>query len=249
MYYRVRLSWDDPGSQLGAYTILQNAINKCDENPGYSVFDESGTCVHNSGDVVIQTMSYKAKLKKKISAAHPKGQTVTVTRNFAKQWVLADGTIVPNRKDYLDLAKQIYDAECTYPKAAAEKWINETFVTSDTEFLFWCSKYCQKVYIFQGSVGAWHLIKTYKCSTGNIKYGDGSDQGVSFAWKIWDKCKAFKGPYGTQYYNQHYSSKGGNSIHKGSVGKPATHGCIGLSKAAAIWVFDNIPINSRVVVW
>lgn len=44
--YRVRKTWADAGSQLGAYSILQNAINLADRNPGYSVFDENGTAVY-----------------------------------------------------------------------------------------------------------------------------------------------------------------------------------------------------------
>lgn len=57
MYYRVRRSWDDPKSQLGAYTVLENAIKKADENPGYYVFDESGKVVYPSAG---GTDDYKA---------------------------------------------------------------------------------------------------------------------------------------------------------------------------------------------
>lgn len=44
--YRVRKTWADSKSQLGAYEILVNAKKKADENPGYSVFDESGNVVY-----------------------------------------------------------------------------------------------------------------------------------------------------------------------------------------------------------
>ena len=43
-YYRVRKTWSDEKSQLGAYTILQNAKYNCPV--GYSVFDESGKAVY-----------------------------------------------------------------------------------------------------------------------------------------------------------------------------------------------------------
>lgn len=33
-YYRVRKSWDDAKSQLGAYTMLGNAKAMADKNPG-----------------------------------------------------------------------------------------------------------------------------------------------------------------------------------------------------------------------
>ena len=45
-YYRVRKSWDDKKSQLGAYKVLANAKKKADENPGYFVFDEDGKVVY-----------------------------------------------------------------------------------------------------------------------------------------------------------------------------------------------------------
>ena len=45
-YYRVRKTWADKKSQLGAYRILSNAKEKADENAGYSVFDNDGNVVY-----------------------------------------------------------------------------------------------------------------------------------------------------------------------------------------------------------
>lgn len=42
--YRVRKSWDDASSQVGAYKDLNNAKNACPE--GYSVYDENGNAVY-----------------------------------------------------------------------------------------------------------------------------------------------------------------------------------------------------------
>lgn len=42
--YRVRKSWNDAGSQIGAYGILDNAIKACKN--GYSVFDSKGNIVY-----------------------------------------------------------------------------------------------------------------------------------------------------------------------------------------------------------
>lgn len=47
--YRVRKTWDDVASQLGAYSVLDNAKNACKN--GYSVFDSNGNCMFvNSGN-------------------------------------------------------------------------------------------------------------------------------------------------------------------------------------------------------
>lgn len=45
-YYRVRKSWADKKSQLGAYKVLANARKKADENKGYFVFAEDGRKIY-----------------------------------------------------------------------------------------------------------------------------------------------------------------------------------------------------------
>ena len=48
-YYRVRKTWEDAASQLGAYTVLENARQMADKHPGYSVFDWNGKAVYKAG--------------------------------------------------------------------------------------------------------------------------------------------------------------------------------------------------------
>lgn len=45
-YYRVRKSWEDDASQLGAYTVLANAKTMADKHPGYEVYDWNGNQVY-----------------------------------------------------------------------------------------------------------------------------------------------------------------------------------------------------------
>ena len=52
VWYRVRKTWADAKSQKGAFHELSNAKACADDNPGYSVFDESGKVIYtgkNSG--------------------------------------------------------------------------------------------------------------------------------------------------------------------------------------------------------
>ena len=44
--YRVRKSWTNSQSQIGAYAELKNAKEACDANPGYFVYDENGKQVY-----------------------------------------------------------------------------------------------------------------------------------------------------------------------------------------------------------
>ena len=45
-YYRVRETWDDAESQLGAFRLLANAMAKADANPGYFVFSNEGEAIY-----------------------------------------------------------------------------------------------------------------------------------------------------------------------------------------------------------
>jgi hypothetical protein len=45
--YRVRKSWSNSKSQLGAFTSLSNAKKLAQKNKGYKVYDDSGKCVYN----------------------------------------------------------------------------------------------------------------------------------------------------------------------------------------------------------
>lgn len=57
--YRVRKSWADAQSQIGAYSSLANAKKIADANPGYSVFNSAGVKVYPTGStsytVIINT--------------------------------------------------------------------------------------------------------------------------------------------------------------------------------------------------
>ena len=54
--YRVRKSWQDSASQLGAYRVLENARKTADENPGYTVYDETGNALYCSSAAAVSFM-------------------------------------------------------------------------------------------------------------------------------------------------------------------------------------------------
>ena len=63
--YRIRKTWEDAKSQIGAYTILNNAVNACLE--GYSVFDLDGVVVFTNrgkSDKTNPYPEYKSTLRK-----------------------------------------------------------------------------------------------------------------------------------------------------------------------------------------
>ena len=46
MFYRVRKSWEDRESQIGTFTVLENAALCVDLNPGYQAYDDTGQQVY-----------------------------------------------------------------------------------------------------------------------------------------------------------------------------------------------------------
>ena len=63
-WYRVRLSWDNKESQVGAYRIKENAIKDCPE--GYSVFDDNGNVVYTAArEYVVKAGDTLGKIAKK----------------------------------------------------------------------------------------------------------------------------------------------------------------------------------------
>lgn len=75
--YRIRKSWPDTGSQIGAYRNLESAKKECKE--GYSVYDEAGNVVYSN----------KPKPEANINAIVKDGQVHA--RNFAVPGLNADG--------------------------------------------------------------------------------------------------------------------------------------------------------------
>lgn len=62
-YYRVRKTWTDSKSQLGAYRVLANAKAKADENTGYSVFDNEGNVVYAPSTAKTETKTETASFE------------------------------------------------------------------------------------------------------------------------------------------------------------------------------------------
>ena len=56
-YYRVRKTWADASSQLGAYTVLQNAKDNCPY--GYTVFDSNGKAVYTPPEKTLRDLVAK----------------------------------------------------------------------------------------------------------------------------------------------------------------------------------------------
>lgn len=69
-YYRVRRAWDQPNTQIGAYTVLDNAIKAC--KVGYKVFDPTGHIVYTPPETLNKKPILQKPLKNPTQQNRPK---------------------------------------------------------------------------------------------------------------------------------------------------------------------------------
>jgi len=97
-WYRVRKSWGDAASQIGAYRVRENAIAACP--PGYSVYDESGTAIHTthaSYDLKTFVQEIQAAIGADVDGiAGP--QTISLTPTVSAKVNAQHGVIAPLQK-------------------------------------------------------------------------------------------------------------------------------------------------------
>lgn len=125
---------------------------------------------------------------------------------------------------------------------------------SKTPFLVWICLDKQRINIFRGAAGNWTLVKKMRCSSGL------ADSPTKARWngRIGFKARVYS--YSNPTFSatvEYFNEFGGSGIHKwGGPGRAqllgkhtASHSCVRLSKANAIWFYNTVPIGTRVVIY
>lgn len=155
--YRVRKTWADAKSQIGAYKSLDNAKAACKD--GYSVFDENGNCVYTktakvenkSIDVTYQVYAggkwyadvkndadYAGVFKKAISGVYANLSSGNITykvHTLKGKWLPE----VKNRADYAGILNKSIDAIAI--KTDTGKTVKYRVHTLNGKWLPWVSGY------------------------------------------------------------------------------------------------------------
>lgn len=166
------------------------------------------------------------------------------------QCMLSSGGQVYIKNAYLEFLKPI----CTgrygdYSKQTILGFVNNQAIKSDTKYMIWVSLDKQRVYVFKGKNRNWSLLKKFKTSTGKA---DAPTLDQSFKWKYVIQKKALE-VNGLYWYSFVY----GSGIHKfpgagasQALGiEPISHSCIRLRQKYAKWIFNKVPVKSRVFIW
>ena len=205
------------------------------------------------------------KYPKKVPAWHfPNRVYVQHIKNgkvLAKGWVKWS-TVgnVYGKVSYDKKRKKVLD----WTEAVKENYVNKKGYSSSTKYLIWTNTYTQRVNIFKGKKRKWKLYKTFRCSTGAYSqpcvikstfYLSGhKPKRVRFS--EWSK---------KEYYYKYltYYDGGLNAFHSTSwrvgtnkvinrvspVAQPRTKACIRVTVKNAKYIYNKMPLGTRVVIF
>lgn len=141
-----------------------------------------------------------------------------------------------------------------YTPLVKETWVNNKGYSSSTQYLIWCNLYTQRVNIYTGSQGNWKLVYSCQCATGSNNTPTPQEV-VKIRYKSnrWD--------FGS-YYVHHISvfdhSRGFHSmlyrydsytLYNTVMGRPASHGCVRVPDEGIYYIWNNVPVDTTVVIY
>lgn len=138
-------------------------------------------------------------------------------------------------------------------KAGLESFVNTNGLESNTPYLIWIDLSNQKVNLFTGKYQSWELIKSIFCSSGKP-----STPTVKGSFTIESKgsyfrvssdviCKYYSQFYGNYLMHSVLLDNEGNIVD-GTLGTPVSHGCVRLPIEDAKYIYDYIPIGTKVFI-
>lgn len=135
---------------------------------------------------------------------------------------------------------------------AQEEYVNNKGYSSKTDYLIWLDLESQHVNIFTGASKHWKLDKRFVCAsgTGNTPTVRGTFQveskGVAFRAGSNCICKFYTGFYGNYLFHSVLLDNNGN-VTDGTLGTPASHGCVRLAIDDAKYIYGTVPHYTTVI--
>ena len=185
VFYRVRKTWADEKSQIGAYTQLDKAKECVDQHPGYTAFDENGNAVYPAAE----TSGSSGKTQEQTQASSGSGSQ-TEAKPKTDQEIFIE-TIGPLAK--ADMAKTGILACVTIAQAILESGWGKSDLAVKANNLFGMKKKLSEN-TWSGSV--WDGKSTYSKQTGEVYSGQRVTVQADFrAYKSWAESVVDHGAY------------------------------------------------------
>ncbi|MCD8212164.1 MAG: L,D-transpeptidase [Oscillospiraceae bacterium] len=178
------------------------------------------------------------------------------------------GPMTDNGVTYYVTAGKVGDETPAEEAAAAEGTDDETPAMvkkaqtyySSTDYMLMTDTSIHMTGVFQGGIGNWELLYYWPCTVGAAAtptiHGEfavqnkgqhfNSDENSDGEYTCWYWTR-FIEDY--MYHSVIYELDSDTEVQDGRLGYSLSHGCVRLATENAKWIYDNIPINTRVVVY
>ena len=141
-----------------------------------------------------------------------------------------------------------------YSQATMEGFVDQMGYSSRTKYLIWVSLKTQTVNLFTGSKGNWKLVRSMPCASGTAARPTVKGEfTVRYKYTEWNfgtyKVRYVTGFYeGYAFHSRTYNMSYTQMLDP-TMGEPASHGCLRMLDEDCKFLFDNMPYDTRVVVY
>ena len=113
--YRVRKTWNDSKSQVGAYKSLDNAKAECNKHSGYSVYAENGKVLYTNKPKVVAKAPTLTRAEKIVAMAK---KYCWAFGTAEKKWAYKTGSAISEYKTalkkYMGKSEKVSQSDCGY---------------------------------------------------------------------------------------------------------------------------------------
>lgn len=198
---------------------------------------------------IIGTMKYESKGLKK-------GEKVEVwaAEDGYCYYILKDGKKIEVPWSSVSIPPNPPVCKEQVPKEMIEGYVNSKQVKSKTPYFIWTDLYRQTTYVFENKGGSWSLIRSMPTSTGNNKTptptGEFEVQAYvpAFGMDKGYRCKNALHLFGDYLYHSVMFDIEGRYVigGQGQLGQRASHGCLRLSVENSEWLYNTMPLGTKV---
>lgn len=194
-------------------------------------------------------------LKNKIGtvSANTKCQVLNSKSDYSNQILTEDGRQGWVSLSSLNISKKNYTKPQDLTNEQKNLFVNTKNYKSKTDYLIWVNLETQKVNVFLQKDGKWVIERAFSCASG--KNATPTINGVFTYSQLVNRwtyehyyvgpVMIFSGNYAIHSVLMNYD----NSVYDGTIGRPASNGCVRMLQPDVKWLVDYVPFGTTVVVY
>ena len=235
-----------PSTEDKYYSTAQNYIEQCKENYKEDLFASADSLVKE--DYYTKAIELLSNINTNIVESDD--SDIVSKINFIEN----------AREDFLALSSEqddnnIKETSSNILESINMNNINTLNISSNTSYLVYVDLNNQTTNVYTGYTDNWNLVQSFSCSTG-IE-GKETPVGIFEVTNKGDWFYADEYQQGGKYWVQFLGDylfhslpydENQSTILDYTLGTPASHGCIRLNTEDAKWLYDNVDLDSKVII-